>query len=267
MFRQIAVIVSAVLALIASFIGSGAAGGTPIAEAAGGALAADATVIAPGGPAFSIWSVIYAGLVAYAIWQLLPSQRDDDRQRRLGPWAIASLLLNGAWILCVQFDLLWLTVPVIAALLVVLARIFLLLVDSRPSSRLEALLVDGTFGLYLGWVSVATIANVAAALTAAGFDGFGLSSEVWGVTVALVAGAIGALLAIRGQGRIAPTLSLSWGLAWVAVARFSSPLEAPATATAAIAAIVATVVFTAIWRARAGSKASPEQLPRASARA
>ena len=64
--RQLTVAVSAVLAVIGSFIGSGAAGGTPVQDAAGGALAADATLIAPGSGAFSIWSLIYFGLLAYA---------------------------------------------------------------------------------------------------------------------------------------------------------------------------------------------------------
>ena len=115
--RQIGVAVSAVLAIVGSFIGSGAAGGTPIQDAAGGALAADATLIAPGGGAFGIWSIIYLGLVAYAVWLFFPSQRASERQRRLGVLAMASLLLNAAWILSIQFDMLWLSVPVIVMLL------------------------------------------------------------------------------------------------------------------------------------------------------
>lgn len=70
--RQVVVVVSAVVAILGSFIGSGAAGGVPIQDAAGGALSASATPIAPAVPAFSIWSIIYLGLVAYAVWQLLP---------------------------------------------------------------------------------------------------------------------------------------------------------------------------------------------------
>jgi len=72
--RQITVAASAAFALIGAFVGSGAAGGTPIQDAAGGALAADATLIAPATPAFSVWSVIYLGLIVYAVWQLLPGQ-------------------------------------------------------------------------------------------------------------------------------------------------------------------------------------------------
>ncbi|NUT57378.1 MAG: tryptophan-rich sensory protein, partial [Agromyces sp.] len=105
--RQLTVAVSALLAVIGSFIGSGAAGGTPVQDAAGGALAADATLLAPGSGAFSIWSLIYFGLLAYAVWQFLPSQRTAERHRRIGYLVAASLLINAAWILSIQFDLLW----------------------------------------------------------------------------------------------------------------------------------------------------------------
>ncbi|RWZ58329.1 hypothetical protein ELQ92_15005 [Labedella populi] len=96
--RQMVVIVSAVLALIGSFIGSGAVIGTPIQEQVGGTLTADSTLIVPAGPAFSIWSVIYTGLIAYAIGQLLPSQAARERNRRLGSPIVATMLLNLAWI-------------------------------------------------------------------------------------------------------------------------------------------------------------------------
>src|ERR1700712_5182689 len=138
--RQVTVLASAVIAIVGSFIGSGAAGGTPIQDAAGGALAADATPIAPGGPAFAVWTVIYAGLIAYAIWQLLPAQRRDPRQRTLGYPIAASLLLNAAWILSVQFGLLGVSVPVIIALLAVLAWTFLLILRTRPRNVVEAIL-------------------------------------------------------------------------------------------------------------------------------
>ena len=172
--RQLTVAVSAVLAVIGSFIGSGAAGGQQVQDAAGGALAADATLIAPGTGAFSIWSVIYFGLLAYAVWQFLPGQRTDARHRRLGYPVAASLLLNAAWILSIQFDLLWLSVPVIVALLIVLIAAFRICLAMPPKNALDAIVTDGTVGLYLGWVIVATAANITAALTATGWDGWGI---------------------------------------------------------------------------------------------
>ncbi|MCU1403789.1 MAG: tryptophan-rich sensory protein [Glaciihabitans sp.] len=250
--RQIIVAVSAVAAVVGAFVGSGAAGGTPIQDAAGGALSADATPIAPAGPAFSIWSVIYIGLLAYAVWQLLPGQRADPRQRRLGYPIAASLLLNAAWILSIQFDALPLSVPVIVLLLAVLVWAFRITLATRPRTSVEAIVVDGTIGLYLGWVCVATAANIAAFLTDIGFRGFGMSVDVWAVLVIAVAGVVGVLLALDGKGRFAPTLSLCWGLAWLAIGRLTGDLVSIPAAVTAIVAIVAVLAVTVLWRLRYG---------------
>lgn len=263
--RQVTVLVSAVIAIVGSFIGSGAAGGTPIQEAAGGALAADATPVAPGGPAFGIWSVIYLGLIAYAIWQLLPGQRADPRQRALGYPIAISLVLNAAWILSIQFNLLPLSVPVIALLLADLVWVFLILRRSRAKNAIEAIVADGTIGLYLGWVSIATAANVTALFVAGGFRGFGIATGVWGVAIIAVAGIVGILLAIRGGGRLTPAAALCWGIFWVAVARLTGDLRSTPTAVAAIIAVVVVIVVTLAIRARSGTNRSDGAASRDSA--
>ncbi|KQO97846.1 hypothetical protein ASF30_15090 [Leifsonia sp. Leaf264] len=261
---MIVVAVSAVLAVVGSFIGSGAAGGTPIQDAAGGALAADATLIAPGSGAFSIWSVIYVGLLAYAVWQFFPGQRTAERHRALGYWVAASLILNAAWILSIQFDQLWLSVPVIVVLLLVLIRAFLITRRLRTDGTIDAIITDGTIGLYLGWVIIATVANITAVLVEAGFEGFGIDPDIWGVIVIVIAGLIGIGLALFGEGRLAPTASLCWGIGWVAVARLTGdPLSTP-TAVTAIAAVVAIVIVTIVARLRATTE-DPDRVPAASA--
>ncbi|WP_310795606.1 tryptophan-rich sensory protein [Herbiconiux oxytropis] len=248
--RQSVVALSAVLAVVGSFIGSGAAGGTPIQEAAGGALGADSTQLAPAGPAFSIWSVIYLGLIAYAIWQFLPRQTSSSRQRVLGYPIAVTLLLNSAWILSVQAGLLALSVVVIVVLLVALLFTFVRVVRTRRDGQgvVQSIVVDGTVGLYLGWVCVATAANITAALTAGGFDGFGGAPEVWGVAIVVVTAALGIALAAWDSGRLAPTASLVWGLAWVAVSRLTGELLSPPVAVAAVIAASALVVATVVLR-------------------
>ena len=256
--RQTVVLVSAILAIVGSFIGSGAAGGTPIQTASGGALAADATPIAPAGPAVIIWTPIYFGLIAYAIWQFLPAQTTDARQRTLGYPIAASLVLNAAWILSIQFDLLALSVPVIVLLLAVLIRAFQLTRISRPKNLVETIVTDGTIGLYLGWVSIATAANVTAVLVAARFSGFGISSDIWAIGVIAVAGLVGVLIALFGRGRLAPSVALCWGLAWVAIARLTGTLISAPTAIAALVAVAAILTVTITTRIRSSS--SPRRL-------
>ncbi|WP_138445070.1 tryptophan-rich sensory protein [Sinomonas susongensis] len=233
---------SAVIALVLAAAGSGAFGGTPVNSAAGGYFSSTATPVAPGAPAFSIWSLIYAGLLAYSVWQLLPNARASARQASLRPWAAASMLLNAAWLWVVQLGSVPGSLGVMAALLAVLCRIFQLSRAHAPGSRTEAVLSDGTFGLYLGWICVAMIANVAAVLA---WAGLALPAEPTSVVVLCAAALVGISLAFRRTW--APLLSIAWGLAWIAVARANGPLVLPATAltagTAAAAVLAAGVLI------------------------
>ena len=199
----IVTLVAVLAAIVLSFFGSGALGGTPVSEAAGGALSADATPFAPDGPAFSIWSVIYVGLVAYAVYQLLPAQRASVRHAELRPWTALSALLNAAWIGVVQAGSVWGSAVVIVILLVVLVRIIMILRKTRYTTRTDALLTDGTFGLYLGWVCVATTANIAALIATTGLDKF-TGWEWAAVGVLAVVVVIGLGVAVYTRGRIAP---------------------------------------------------------------
>lgn len=261
--RQVFVTLSLVVCIVGSMIGVGVFGGIPIAQAAGGALSADSTLLAPATPAFSIWSVIYTGLVAYTAWQWLPSQKSNPRQRSLG-WVVAcSMLLNAAWILSVQAGWLPVSVLVIVALLVVLVVAFRRYISRRPASVPEAVVVDGTLGLYLGWASVAVCANIAAALKAAGFSGFGWRPEVWSIAVLVVVAAVGIAVAVKGEGRLALAAAIAWGLAWITVGRSADSPESAPTAIAAAAAaaavlgaafIVRTRSMTALARVRSGQE-------------
>lgn len=241
--RTTVVAISAVVAVVGGFLGSGAVVGTPIDQAAGGALSASSTLVAPGGPAFSIWSVIYAGLVVLAVHQLLPRQRSDPRQRAVGWWVAASLLLNAAWILIAQAGSVVGALVAITALLAVLVVAFARLLPSRPSSVVQAVVLDGVVGLYLGWVAIATVANAAGALVgAAGWSATGAGATAWAVAVLLVAAGVGVLLALAGRGRLAPAASLAWGLVWIAIARTTG---APVSTVTAVAAVVAALVVVA----------------------
>ena len=235
------VLASGIVATAGAFLGSGVLGGTPIAEAAGGWLGEDSTPLAPASGAFRIWSLIYLGLLAYSVWQVLPNQRRSGRQRALRPWAVAAMLLNAAWIWSVQLGWLNASLLVIAVLLAVLGRILVLLVRTGPEGRVDAVVTDGTFGLYLGWVTIATVANVSAVLGAAGVDGLGLPVPVLASAVLAVAALIGVATAWRSGGRLAPALALAWGLAWIAVGRLDGGLESPGSAVAA--AIASAVVL------------------------
>ena len=258
---RIGVVVSAVVAVVVSFLGSGAWIGTPIAQAAGGALSATSTLVAPAGPAFSIWSVIYTGLIAYAVWQFLPGR--TARHDALRVPIIASMLLNPAWILAIQLGQVWLSVVVIVALLAVLVRIFVLMQRHRPESVADAVITDGTFGLYLGWVCVATIANISAWLVSLGITS---GATTWAVIVLVVAALVGVTLARYSNGAIAPMLSIVWGLGWLAQGRLSGELTNTTVGWTAVLAAVIIAVATVGIRLRSrqsmGSRTDVVSSPR-----
>lgn len=248
--RQVAVLGSAVIAALASLLGSGGSIGRPVDQVAGGALSSSATLVAPDGPAFAIWGVIYAGLLLLALLQAVPSRRTDPRQRRTGWWTAASLLLNTAWLLVIQSDQVALGLLVITALVAVLVVALVRLGQRRPTTRYELLVVDGTLGLYLGWVCIATVANAASALVVAGVEATGTTAVVIAVVVLAAAGGIGVLLAVGLGGRLAPAVGLAWGLAWVSVARTDGEPESAAAAVVAALSAVVTVLSAVLVRSR-----------------
>jgi hypothetical protein len=248
--RQIAVIAATCFMLVAAMVGTGLFGGTSVQDLQDGALAADGSYLAPAGPAFSIWTLTYLGLIAYAVWQALPGRASDPRQRSLG-WGIAlSEVLNGLWLVTAQFTTLPITVLAIALLLVVLGVVFRRVVLSATGGWVESALVDGVTGLHLGWVTLATVANVSAWLTQIAPPEWVAGAEVWGLVVLVVVALLGCGIGWSGRGRHAPAAALAWGLAWLAVGRIGGE---PASTTLGIAAIVVAVlivVVTVIRRVR-----------------
>ncbi len=238
--RQVTVLLGAVVAIVGATIGSGAFGGQPIAEAADGALSATATPVAPDSPAFAIWSVIYAGLAVFAVVQALPRNATDPRLRAVAWWVLASMLLNALWIGVVQAGSVGGSVVVIVVLLAVLARLFVTLVRLAHTSAVASTVTDVTVGLYLGWVSIATLANTAAFLAAADVGELGLGATTWSV-ILVAAGAV-LSIAYALYGSSSPTvvipvgLAMAWGLMWIGLGRTDGPLVDETVATAAFVA-------------------------------
>lgn len=252
--RQIWVTASEALCIYGTLLGVGVFG-RRVEESSGGNLAADATLLAPATTAFSIWSVIYLGLFAYTIWQWLPANRTSARARATGWLAGVSMLLNAAWLLVTQVGLIWLSVGVIVALVVVLALLVKRLADLPARDLTDRIVVDGTFGAYLGWVAVATAANVTAAGVSSGWTLGALADQVLAFGVLGVAAAIGVLLAKTVGARLALAGAMVWGLSWIAVGRLTGLPASTLVGVGALAA--AAVVAIATLLVRQGRPKSP----------
>ncbi|MCH1865342.1 TspO/MBR family protein [Nocardioides sp. CFH 31398] len=239
--RQVTVTVAEVACVLGTLVGVGVLG-TEVSAVSGGALSADSTLVAPAGPAFSIWSVIYAGLAAYTVHQWLPGQATSERQRSIGWLAAASMVLNAAWLLVVQQGWIWGSVVVIVALLATLVAIGRRLTAQRHDSVVDLVVVDGTFGLYLGWVAVATGANLTAALVGTGMAATGPVGYV--VSLLILAGVtVGGVALARGLGgRVTVAAATVWGLGWLAWGRLT---DSPESVLVAVAAVLAALVLAA----------------------
>ena len=239
--RQIVVISATGYMLVAAAVGSGLLGGTSVQDLQGGALGADGSFLAPASPAFSIWSVIYLLLIAYAVWQALPSQRSRARQRAVGWWIATTAVLNGTWLVLAQFTTLVLTVAGIVLLLLALCATFVQTLRYPAEGFVDSILIDGATGLHLGWVSLATVANISAWLTAVGPSWWAEAADVWGIITLVLVGVIGVMIASASGWRVTPGLAMGWGLAWIAVGRLQG--EPPSEAIGITAAVVSVVVI------------------------
>lgn len=233
--RQLTVTAAEIFCVLGTLVGVGVIG-TRVEESSGGALAADATRLAPAGPAFSIWSVIYLGLAAYTVWQWLPAQATSPRLRATGWLAAASMVLNAVWLLVTQQGWIWVSVVVIFALVLTLGVLAQRLADRPAGSVAERVVVDATFGLYLGWVTVATCANVTAALVDSGVDPQPAVADLTAVLVLALATVVLAIVARSLRGDWAVAAAAAWGLAWIAVGRLSDEPSSTATGVAALVA-------------------------------
>ena len=120
-----------------------------------------AVYFVPAGYVFAIWGIIYIGLLAFGIYQALPSQRENPRLRSLGYWFALSCLANSVWIFFWHYLLFPLTLIAMLTLLVSLIVIYQRLrIGQAPVSAVERWTVNVPFSVYLGWITVATIANV-----------------------------------------------------------------------------------------------------------
>ncbi|PKO01028.1 MAG: tryptophan-rich sensory protein [Chloroflexi bacterium HGW-Chloroflexi-4] len=192
----------------------------------------------PAGYVFAIWGIIYLGLIVFTIFQSLPAHKNNPRVENMGYWFFISNLLNGIWILFWHFGLVGLSVLVMLGLLYSLLKVY---TNSkiglvRPH-RLETWALDIPFGIYLGWISVATIANISALGVVNGWNGFGLSPVFWTISVIIV-GVLLAFFMIVRRKEIAYPLVLVWAFAGIFVVRQDIPAVGLTAAVAAAAIFV-----------------------------
>ena len=243
--RQALVIV-AILAMIAI---NGLANALPINGQQTGAVADRFDVLfVPAGYVFSIWGLIYLALLTYAGYQALPRSREDERVRSIDGLVIASCVANGSWIFAWHYELFGLSLVLMLGLLASLIGVYVRLDIglTKPETR-QRLCVDLPFSIYLGWITVATIANASTVLVDLGWGGWGLSDFTWLVVMLVAALGIASVMT-WSRGDVAYLAVLIWAFVGIAVKHAAT--QPIAVVAGGSAAVVVGLVVLALVRNR-----------------
>ena len=192
----------------------------------------------PAGYVFSIWGLIYLWLAAYSVYQALPAQRENPRLRGIGYLYVGSAVANVAWLFLWHYERFPLTIVAMLALLGLLIAIYLRLGTGRTRVGAgETWAVRVAFSIYLGWITVATVANATSLLDFLGWGGWGLAPEAWAVIMLVAATAI-ALGVSLTRGDVAYMAVIVWAFIGIALKHAATPLvSVTAWVVAAIAAL------------------------------
>ncbi len=191
----------------------------------------------PAGYVFGIWGLIYFLLFIWTIRQFPASRRDLPVYQKSAPLYVLSSVLNTAWILLWHYEFFLLTVFVMIGLLLTLIKLYQL-IKNEEHSFWDLL----PFSVYLGWISVATIANISYYLKYIGWNGFGLSDVAWTLIMLVIATLLAVYFQYKNEDRIYP-LVFVWAFIGIGVKNAAAHPLVSTTSYVLSAIILITIVF------------------------
>ncbi len=196
----------------------------------------------PAGYVFSIWGLIYLALLAYAIYQVLPAQAENPDLRSIGYLFVLTCIANISWILLWHYNFVGLSVIAMLALLGLLIAIYLRLdIGGAPVPSPMKWFVHVPFSIYLGWITVATIANITSWLYAIEWSGWGISAEMWTVIMLAIATVVGGVMSIT-RGDVAYAAVLIWAFIGIALKHQDTVIVSNAAWIAAAATAILMII-------------------------
>lgn len=193
------------------------------------------TLLTPAGYAFAIWGLIYGATLFYAVSALLPAQLDVRFHDRVAPWLLATNVLSSFWVACFTTEHFVPSLLIIVATLVCCAVMYSIASDHLLSEHLSHYW-RLPFGLWLGWLGIATLANLSLTLAAAGVPAWPVSAAVWTAVLLVFAGIAAVSLSAVFLDPVVP-LVISWATAAIAVEHWQdSSLVAVAASLVAVKA-------------------------------
>jgi len=178
----------------------------------------------PAGITFSIWGLIYLFLlcfVVYAFYLAVSPGKTPVLDIKNHLLFFLSSIFNGVWILLWHYEKIGWSLLVMLGLFVVLLWLFLRLDRLKLNDAWKKLAVFIPISVYLGWITVATIANVTAFLVSLGWNGWGLSEAVWAVIMIIAGGLIAGGVCLTRKNT-AYTLVVIWAYIGIIIKRAAS---------------------------------------------
>jgi hypothetical protein len=204
----------------------------------------------PSGLTFSIWGVIYFFLAGFSIYQIRDLFKDQkvehDYLNKIGYYFILSNIANATWIFLWHFRLVPLSLVFMLVIFGTLLMIYIRLgIGKTEPSRGVRIWVHTPFSIYLGWITVATIANVTAVAIDAGIPGFGFIQEILTILVIAVAVIITlAMLLLRKDWVY--SLVIIWATFGIYLQQNTANLTIATTALIAVIIVAIVAIFTGI---------------------
>ena len=181
----------------------------------------------PAGITFSIWGVIYLLLAGFIIYQsqgLLTNKRAPGIVDKICWLFFISSAANIGWIFAWHYMKVLLSVMIMLVLLISLIMIYRRLEEFNTGINkirgLKKVFTKIPFSIYLGWISIATIANITAYLVHINWNGFGLSDVFWTITV-IILGLLLTTYFVLNKEDIAYSLVVIWAYSGIIIKRLS----------------------------------------------
>jgi hypothetical protein len=155
----------------------------------------------PAGLTFSIWGVIYLLLGIYVIYQFLRKETSKEKNKvfdEINKLFIINAILNASWIIAWHYEYVLVSLFIMIGLLISLIKI----ADTINKAKFitnEKLITKAPFGIYFGWINIATIANVTVFLVSIGWNGFGVPDYLWVILVLFIGVIIASVRAINDR--------------------------------------------------------------------
>jgi len=205
MILKIINVAALILVLVVNYL----ANALPLNGKSTGEVSAEySNLFTPAGLTFSIWGVIYLLLIIFCIIQF--TGNNNTAVKAVGWLFAVSSVLNALWLFAWHYEYLAASV-----LIMILLLISLILINNQLA-EVPNRFVKAAFGVYLGWIMIATIANVTVFLVSLNWNAFGIPHEWW-AGIMIVVGLIISALAVYKFENPFIALSVIWAFAGIAI--------------------------------------------------